>query len=1408
TITEINLIGIGLTGPPEINVKQGSNKIPDKSDPGYDFGTLSVQEQSDFVTFTIENFGSEELAISSIGFSSGDYMQFQIDDSEQDSSLLPAQSTTFRINFAPITSGDKKAIVSITNNDADENPFTFAIVGKSLNLAPEISDANVTPYITRANGKDTVTFSAKVTDPNGIHDISSVYVGLQDIDGHAEQKLFDDGTNGDVTEKDGIYTVEYTMPDITALYGFHDIEFTVEDNSGETASASVELVVAGNDIIHVSDSLGNDNTGDGSEQNPYKTIQKGIHVADISDGDLVWVHDGTYKGGSSTSISRNRDLDFGGKKIIVYGNPENPNAVTIDCEGTSNDPHRGFKFDSGETNDSILTGFTITKGYATTVLDGGNKGGGIYLSNSNPTIQNCNIYYNVSKEDGGGIYCTHSSPIIKKCTISSNSAVAGYSADGGGIHCNYSNALIQNCIINNNSVNGGSYSFGAGISILYDSPTINNCLIMNNYITSGGNRYGGGIHCRLSNPTIQNCTISNNQADNGGGLYSWDNATPTIIDTISWGNTATKGNEIYVDSGSGEVTITYCDVGTDTNDIVDSGNKINANMSPNGLNAGNGAPQNNISQDPRFVRGINGEYYLNEGSTCIGAGSETVGNITFLDDVNHTTGNKNERYSSPSETVDMGYHYSRFAGNIYYVDDANGNDSTGNGSSTNPFKTIQKGICASQTGDLVLVAKGTYKGGNEPSESRNRDLDFAEGLISGTRDIILFAESRNAPKDTIIDCEGTSTNPHRGFYFHSGETNSAILNGFTIINGYVDSGAVARDDGGGILCMDSNPKIINCIINENTATDDGGGICCDTNSSAVIENCRISNNTTTNNGGGVYSNYSSPTITNCMISGNTASDGGGIFMENSNSIELYNCLISNNKATQDDGGGITVNSSVITIRNSSIVNNTTHDKGGGIFFQNNPTGAIVDSIIWGNRSNNNDGHQFKANSSGSYEITYCNIADNNLDPDNFKDDGNNVNKNKTPKGFVPGQYGNISANPRFVLGLGPNGRYYLEHNGVDFGTQDSPCINAGSANVSTFPYIANTWTRTDQAADSGLVDMGFHYYNRIQFQKSKLIGQYLYPSDIYCLDAVAFENGVAYVGRRHQNHDMTSISAMDVTNPSNINEISSLTLNTHYWSTTLDIKISGDYLIVANNLPYTYVVDKSNTNSLSIKDSISFNFGCTSVAVLNNTYYYAEMGLGHDGALKTINWSDPSNIREVHSIGGLKHGSQSQGICISGNYLYTVWIYCGGSPGLRIYDISNPAVPVQVGTLVTEDFNNSIVVDGNYAYIASYTNLYKIDISNKSNPIIVDTIPHYLTSVWDMKKVGNYILVSRSNHGLYIYYDNGNSIELREIIKPPLSNNYFWGFDVDINNKRIILAQSNNSANDEKLLIYDASWLE
>ncbi|UCE60006.1 MAG: hypothetical protein JSU63_21505, partial [Phycisphaerales bacterium] len=229
----------------------------------------------------------------------------------------------------------------------------------------------------------------------------------------------------------------------------------------------------------------------------YTAIQEGIDAAII--GDEVVVCDGVYTG------IYNKNLDFGGKAITVRSE-NGPDNCIIDCEGDG----RGFYFHTGETNTSVVDGFTITNGYA---------------------------------GSGGGIYCD-SDPIIINCTITGN--LANF---GGGIRCAHTNgATIVNCVITGN----WAYNDGGAIYSYNSSPTITNSLISDNW----AEYYGGAIHCEeQSGASISNCTISGNSANYGGGIFS-HSSTATLSNSILWGN---QPQEVYIHSGNA-VAATYSDI--------------------------------------------------------------------------------------------------------------------------------------------------------------------------------------------------------------------------------------------------------------------------------------------------------------------------------------------------------------------------------------------------------------------------------------------------------------------------------------------------------------------------------------------------------------------------------------------------------------------------------------------------------------------------------------------------------------------------------------------------------------------------------------------------------------------------------------------------------------------------------
>ena len=184
------------------------------------------------------------------------------------------------------------------------------------------------------------------------------------------------------------------------------------------------------------------------------------------------------------------------------------------------------------------------------------------------------------------------------------------------------------------------------------------------------------------------------------------------------------------------------------------------------------------------------------------------------------------------------------------------------------YATIQAAIDAAVDGGTVLVSDGTYTG------SGNKNLDFGGKAIT--------VRSENGPHYCIIDCQ----NDGRGFYFHSGETSEAVVDGFTITNGFTTG------PGAGIACDGNDPTIINCIIAANCAVGFGGGIYC-YSADPTIANCAILENTADRGGGVVCLVGSSPLIANCTFSGNSAvTTGGGIYLEGRDaSATVANCIL-------------------------------------------------------------------------------------------------------------------------------------------------------------------------------------------------------------------------------------------------------------------------------------------------------------------------------------------------------------------------------------------------------------------------------------------------------------------------------------------------------------------------------------
>jgi len=279
----------------------------------------------------------------------------------------------------------------------------------------------------------------------------------------------------------------------------------------------------------------------------------------------------------------------------------------------------------------------------------------------------------------------------------------------------------------------------------------------------------------------------------------------------------------------------------------------------------------------------------------------------------------------------------RAASPIYVDDDAPNDpapqnpkvsDPLENGSLARPFDCIQEAIDVAFAGDTVIVLDGFYTG------TGNRDIDFRGKAIT--------VRSKDGVVNCIVEIQGSPSDQHRGFWFHSGETAASVLEGFTIrgghmlgftgggilcergssptIRGNVVAGNLAGT-GGGIACYAASPQVLQNQIVANSAIDSAGGMACDFASNPLVAgNLFLGNSARCCGGLGTW--RSSPAVTENVFSLNSAQHGAGAMeIADGSAPQVTKNQVTDNRALESGAGGINVSGANPMLLQNDILGN-------------------------------------------------------------------------------------------------------------------------------------------------------------------------------------------------------------------------------------------------------------------------------------------------------------------------------------------------------------------------------------------------------------------------------------------------------------------------------------------------------
>lgn len=212
---------------------------------------------------------------------------------------------------------------------------------------------------------------------------------------------------------------------------------------------------------------------------------------------------------------------------------------------------------------------------------------------------------------------------------------------------------------------------------------------------------------------------------------------------------------------------------------------------------------------------------------------------------------------------------------------------------------------------------------------------------------------------------------------------------------------------------------------------------------------------------------------------------------------------------------------------------------------------------------------------------------------------------------------------------------------------------------------------------------------------------------------------------------------------------------------------------------YLYIIDVSNPSNPSLVKKIDLEQTYATRIEITQNYLYMISASYNMGTWLSI--YEISNSKQPVFVKMLRFSSALYDINVHGKYAYF-----STKDGLHIADVTNPAMPVEVGFVSVGDSAFASCVKGNLAYVAiGKSGLAIVDIFNPKAPVLKSTLRIYGRAV---KVIGkdNLIYVAAENGGLRIFDTSvqTNPVEIAHynssgsIVNVTVDDKYIYASDV------------------------------